>query len=115
MTYEEVSTLVESIGYPSAYYQFEEDTAKEPPFVVFYYPQRDDMFADNSNYAHIEQLMIELYTPEKDFDAEAAVETVLESNEITYYKSETYIDTERLYMAVYEAEVLINPADPEEG
>ena len=115
MTYEEVSTLVESIGYPSAYYQFEEDTAKKPPFVVFYFPQRDDMFADNSNYTHIEQLIIELYTPEKDWDAEAAVEAVLESNEITYEKEETYIESEQLYMAVYQAEVLISPADPEGG
>ena len=107
MTYEAVKELIEEVGYPTAYYQFEEKTEQKPPFVVYYFPERDDMFADNRNYRHIERLMIELYTDEKDFDAEAAVEAVLEANDIPYMKTWTYIDAELLYMAIFEAEVLI--------
>ena len=108
MTYKEIAQLIDGIGYPYAYYQFEKETAKEPPFICFYYPGRDDMLADNTNYAQITELVIELYTDNKDFAAEAAVESALEAAEIVYEKDETYIDSERMYMITYNTEVLIN-------
>ena len=108
MTYKEIAQLIDGIGYPYAYYQFEQETAKEPPFICFYYPGRDDMLADDSNYAQITELVIELYTDNKDFAAEAAVESALEAAEIVYEKDETYIDSERMYMITYTTEVLIN-------
>ena len=108
MTYKEIAQLIDGIGYPYAYYQFEQETAKEPPFICFFYPGRDDMLADDSNYAQITELTIELYTDNKDFAAEAAVESALEAAEIVYEKDETYIDSERMYMITYNTEVLIN-------
>ena len=108
MTYKEIATLVDGIGYPYAYYQFEKETAKEPPFICFYYPGRDDFLADDSNYKQITELVIELYTDNKDFTAEAAVEAALEAAEIVYEKDEAYIDSERMYMITYTTEVLIN-------
>ena len=108
MTYKEIAQLIDGIGYPYAYYQFEQETAKEPPFICFYYPGRDDFLADDSNYAQITELTIELYTDNKDFAAEAAVESALEAAEIVYEKDETYIDSERMYMITYNTEVLIN-------
>lgn len=108
MTYKEIAELIDGIGYPYAYYQFEKETAKEPPFICFYYPGRDDFLADDTNYAQITELIIELYTDNKDFAAEAAVESALEAAEIVYEKDETYIDSERMYMITYTTEVLIN-------
>ena len=107
-TYEGINSLLGSIGYPYNYDFFPENKVPAPPYMVFYYPNRDDFYADDSNYSHIEQLNIELYTDEKDFDAEAAVESVLESNGITFVKSEAYIDSENLYEVLYTMEVLIN-------
>lgn len=108
MTYKEIAQLIDGIGYPYAYYQFEKETAKEPPFICFFYPENNDFLADNTNYAHITELTIELYTDNKDFAAEAAVESALEAAEIVYEKDETYIDSERMYMITYTTEVLIN-------
>jgi hypothetical protein len=108
MTYKEIATLVDGIGYPYAYYQFEKETAKDPPFICFYYPENNDFLADNTNYAHITELTIELYTDNKDFAAEAAVEDALTTAGIVYEKDETYIDSERMYMITYTTEVLIN-------
>ena len=107
MTYKEIADLVDGIGYPYAYYQFTQATAKEPPFICFYYPGRDDFVADNSNYAPITELVIELYTDNKDFTAEGAVESALEAAEIVYDKDETYIESEKMYMVTYTTEVLI--------
>lgn len=108
MTYESINTMIESIGVEYAYYQFPEGTAVSPPFICFYYPERDDFYADNSNYAKIERLIIELYTKEKDFDIEAQIEVALTENEIPYVRYESYIDTEQLIMNTFESEVFIN-------
>lgn len=108
MTYKQIYTMVYGIGLPCAYYAFEEGTATAPPFVIFYYPTRNDFIADNSNYAHITQLNIELYTDEKDFAKEEAVETVLANAGLIYRKEEIYIDSERMYEVLYTMEVLIN-------
>ncbi len=108
MTYKELADMIEGIGLPFAYYQFPEGTEQAPPFVVFFYSQIDDLYADESNYQRIVTLNIELYTAEKDFVSEAAVEAVLAENELTYYKEENYIDSEKLYQIAYEMEVIIN-------
>ena len=108
MTYEQISTMIESIGVEYAYYQFPEGTAVAPPFICFYYPERDDMFADNINYVKIERLIIELYTKEKNFELEDAIEAKLTENEIPFVRYESYIDTEQLIMNTFESEVYIN-------
>lgn len=108
MTYKEVATMVSSIGLPFAYYQFPEGTGQAPPFVVFFYTHSDDLYADQENYQRISTLNIELYTREKDYDTEATVEGVLKNNHLTYYKEETYIDSEKMWQIAYEMEVIIN-------
>lgn len=108
MTYQEIAQMLDDLGVPYAYYQFTEGTAQEPPFICFYYPGIDDLYADNSNYQRITQLVIEVYTDNKDFALEARVESALSDAGLTYNKTETYIDEERLYMVTYESEVTIH-------
>ena len=108
MTYKEISDMIATIGLPYAYYEFPDGTQQEPPFVVFYLPESDDLYADNQNYVGIRKLYVELYTNEKDFSQEATVESVLSSNGITYRKVETYIDSERMWQITYETEVIIS-------
>ena len=108
MTYIEVSDMIRSFDFPYNYYQFPKGAAVAPPFVVFYFPESADFIADNKNYSGIRALTIELYTDEKDFQAEATIEATLEENEIPYTKTEIYIDDEQLFEVAYETEVLIN-------
>lgn len=108
MTYKEIAAMIESIGLPYAYYQFPEGTGQEPPFVVFFYSNTDDLYADESNYQRIVTLNIELYTREKDFEKEATVEGILQNSGLSYYKEENYIDSEKMYQIAYEMEVIIN-------
>lgn len=108
MTYKDIATMIESLDLPYAYYQFPEGTGQEPPFVVFFYSNIDDFYADESNYQRIVTLNIELYTREKDFEKEAAVEGMLQNSGLTYYKEENYIDSEKMYQIAYEMEVIIN-------
>lgn len=108
MTYKEIASMIESIGLPYAYYQFSEDTAEAPPFVVFFYSQTADLYADDLNFQRIEQLNIELYTSEKDFELEARIEKLLSDHGLTYYREESYLDSEKMYQIAYETEVIIN-------
>ena len=107
MTYTEINTIIESIGVPSAYYQFTADTAQPPPFICFYFDGNADLYADNRNYQKVAHLVIELYTDEKDFDREERVETVLNEADIAYNRMESYIDSERLYMVTYDTNLII--------
>lgn len=108
MTYKAIADMIATINLPYAYYEFPDGTQQEPPFIVFYYPESDDLFADNANYVGIRRLYIELYTNEKDFDKEATVESVLSSNGLSYRKIETYIGSERMFQITYETEVIIS-------
>lgn len=108
MTFQEISNMVEDIGLPFAYYQFPEGTGQQPPFICFYFPDNDDFVADNINYAKIEALRVELYTDEKDFALEAEVEAALNEAGLVYSRTETPIESERMYLVSYETEVLIN-------
>lgn len=107
MTYKQIDTMVGLMGLPYAYYQFPE-TGQKPPFICWYLEGIDDVYADNANYQRIVNLTIEFYSDEKDFTNEAAIESKLTLSGLTYTKTETYIDSEKMHQTVYEMEVLIN-------
>lgn len=115
MTYKEIATMIRAIGLPFAYHQFTEDTAQPPPFICFSYPQSDDLQADNANYQRIEQLQIDLYSDNKDFTNEAAIEAALFNAGLTWEKIENYIDSERMFMITYRSEVLITQEVQDNG
>ena len=100
--------MIDSIGLPYAYYQFPDNSGQQPPFICFYFPDNNDLVADNSNYQKIEGLTVELYTDAKDFALEAQVEAALKEAGLVYSRSETPIESERMYLVSYETEVLIH-------
>ena len=108
MTTQEIASMIESIGLPFAYYQFDEDTGQQPPFICFFYPEDNDVLADNVNYVKVNRLVIELYTDNKDFALEAAVEAALTGAGLVYSRSEEKLDDEKMYEVIYTTEVLIN-------
>lgn len=99
--------MIAEVGIPFAYYQFDNESAKEPPFICFYYPNDDDLKADNINYSRINQVVVELYTNNKDFELEKTVETVLMSHGLAFTRVETFIDSQQLYEVVFTTEIVI--------
>lgn len=106
MTTEQIKTMLDTVGIPTAYYQFP-TTLEGPPFLCFYYQSDNDVKADNLNYVTINHLVVELYTDTKDFDLEKTLETALKSNGLVWRKSEEYIDEERMNEVIYEMDVII--------
>lgn len=107
MTYQEIATMIGTVGLPFAYDHFTE-TAQAPPFICFMYPEGDDFIADNKNYKTIKRLQIELYTDNKDFALEHRLEGILKSYELPYSDDEAYLDDEHMYMHTYNTEVVIH-------
>ena len=107
MTREEIASMIGSLEIPFAYYQFPEGTQLVPPFICFYYSGSSDMMADNINYQKIDHLVIELYSKEKDFDLEAQLESALTGYDLTWARSEQYLDDEQLMVEVYDLDVII--------
>ena len=105
MTILQIAQLIESFGLPSTYYSFPTDKAPSLPYVIYYYPDRDDVMADNSNFVKVATLRIELYTDTKDFTLEDNIESLLP---FPYSKESLYIDSEKMYETIYESEVIIN-------
>lgn len=106
MTYQEINTMLQAIGLPVTYYQWPEGHAPEPPYLVFYYPGDNDFKADDRNFVKIRELVVELYTDEKDVELEETVEEALSG--MVYERDETYIDSERMFEVAYTMEVVIN-------
>lgn len=101
MTTREVKAMLDAVGLPTAYYQFPENTAQAPPVICFYYPKSRNFHADDDVYARAEELVVELYTPEKRFDLEAKVEEALNAHGLAWRREEHFMKAEHLIVEVY--------------
>ena len=111
MTYKEVNTMIAGIGLDYAYNHFTDDTEHRLPFICFYFSQADDFIADNTNYQPIRLLDLELYTENKDFALEETVEQTLNAHGLVYDKTETYLESELMYMVVFTTHVAITEGE----
>lgn len=112
MTYQEIAAMVASVGVPYAYYQFPDGTGQEPPFICFYFPESADFYADDAPYIPQAKLIVELYTDNKDFALETALERALTENGLAWKREETHLDSERMFMQAYR---MIAPLTTKEG
>lgn len=96
--------MIKSFGLPWRYSHFTETPV--PPYVVYYYPSDNDVFADDSNYINKRQLFIELFS--NDGEETALIESTLKQNNITWYKTRDFLNDENIFQITYESEVLID-------
>ena len=102
MTYEEICDMVTEMGLPFAYHHFAEGESPKPPFLIFLSPGEETFAADDRMYFSFKELDIELYTDKKEPEREAEIEDVLCRHHLFYTKTETWIESERLYEILYE-------------
>ncbi len=108
--------ILKQTGLPFAYDHFAEGESPEPPFLCYLLPGSDNFAADGRAYFKIDDVHIELYTDLKDPALERRLEDVLDAHNIFYDKSETWIDSEKLYEVLYQFEMEgLNHAEEEQG
>ena len=105
MTIENIVEMLQEMHIPFAYDHFAEGESPEPPFICYLIPGSDNFAADGKVYFKMNEVRIEVYTDFKDLDLESRVEGVLDGHEIFYNKSETWIQSEKLYEVMYSFEM----------
>lgn len=100
MTLEEFAKLLESTGFPVAFYEFPKEEPHDPPFICYVTPGPSQFGADGVVYYSGKNVQVELYTLQKDQEAEEKVETALAS--FYFLKDEGYLDDEKIYMVTYQ-------------
>lgn len=109
MTQAELYAALKSLGLPVAYSEFvstPENPAPPPLFICYQFANSDDMMADNQNYVEISNFDIELYTNKKDPATEKLVQDKLKSLSLPYSKSETWIDSEKMFQVIYAIQLI---------
>lgn len=111
MTIENLVEMLQELKIPFAYDHFAEGESPEPPFICYLLPGSNNFAADGKVYFKVNEVHIELYTDFKDLALEKKVEDIFDSRDIFYNKSETWIESEKLYEVLYifEMEVKSSP------
>ena len=102
---EELLQILSETQIHFAYHHFAEGESPEPPFICYLLPGSNNFSADGKVYYKINEVHIELYTDLKDLAVEQQLEDVLDEHGIVYNKSETWIESEKLYEVLYTFEM----------
>lgn len=103
MTLESLSALLKATGLPVTYREWPEGKAPPLPFICYLSSGANNFVADGQVYFSANPIRVELYTRIKSPDVEHLVEAALA--DIPWTKDETYIDSEKCYLILYEIEV----------
>ena len=98
---DELIDILNEIDLPYAYDHFAENESPAPPFVVHLTSGNNNFSADGRAYFKANEIHLELYTDMKDPELERKIETVLDSHGIFYDKTETWIESEKLYEVLF--------------
>jgi hypothetical protein len=101
---DKIITILDELGLPFAYDHFTEGEGPDPPFLCYRCPNSDNFAADGTVYFPITEIDIELYTDKKDPKIEKELEDLLVKSGIFFNKTETWIESEKLYEVLYSFE-----------
>jgi len=107
MTLSQLKTALETISNGAfqnkvAYRFFPADGAPQLPFICIMETQTENFKADSKVYLKRQNVYIELYSAQKDQTSEAAIEAMLDTNQLIWDKAEEYIPSEEMLEVVYE-------------
>ena len=101
----EFKAELEKLEIPIQYRSFSVGHAPSLPYILFYEDDSDNVFADNHNYFDVLNVSCELYTDEKDIGLETKLQKLLYDLEIQYNSTETFIDSENMYLKAYDVQI----------
>ena len=88
-----------------AYRQFRVGQAPTLPFMVYYVEDSNNFLADNKVYLAKQNVVVELYSENKDVTSEGLIEKMFNDNDIPWRKFEDYIESEHMNMVTYEVTI----------
>jgi hypothetical protein len=109
MQLKELKSILESTGMPVAFNHFDNQETTPPPYIVYFTPECQEVYADGIVVFQVTTIEILLYTAIKDLEAEQSLERTLNKCGLAYEKSQAWIDQDRLYETLYETELEESP------
>lgn len=107
MTYQEIYSALCETNLPVALNRWDMKHIPDLPYIVFTYPQNNDLQADNINYSEIVQLEIGLYSKTKNIALEHSVEAIITEHFGGFFKTSDYAVTDAVQETLYTTEVAI--------
>jgi hypothetical protein len=108
MKVNQIADMLAATGYDTTYLQWPEKQVPALPYICYYLPNMEPETADDTHWADINTLNVELYTKNKQFDVEAKVEQALLDAGLVFTKEETFLKDENMYEVLYMTEVIID-------
>ncbi len=103
MTLTEFATQLEKSGLPVAYEHFDEQDAPKMPFICYAEIGSNNFMADSKVYMPIKRVEVQLFTSNKDLDAEKDLEDAL--SEFSWNKECEFVDEEVCYRTIYTIQI----------
>ena len=101
----EFKAELEQLEIPIQYKAFASGQAPQLPYLIFYENDSDNIFADNSNWFDVLNVVCELYADNKDIELETKLQKLFYDLEIQYNSTETFIDSENMYLKAYDVTI----------
>lgn len=105
MILQEFHSILKSTGLPVAYLSFDETDVPDMPFITYQETGSNNFGADGIVYQPIKQMQVDLFTSNKDIEAEEKLETAFRNAVIFWQKVQTVDDNEDCQRYTYEVEV----------
>lgn len=102
---DKILEILNEMCIPYTYDHFAEGESPNPPFICYLNPGTGNFSANRRVYKKINEIHIELYTDFKDLSVESKVESVLDKYGIFYDRTETWIESEKIYKVLYSFEM----------
>lgn len=102
---EQLTAMLNELGLPYAYDHFAEGDDPSVPFICLRNTGTDNFSADGRVFVRVLKVDIELYTDRKDIPTERKLEEALDTMGVFWNREETWIESEKLYEAVYSFEM----------
>lgn len=102
MTLEKLDELLNSLGYPVAYYQFKEE--QELPYIAYLVVDGESFNADDKPTEEITNADIELYVEDKDLSIDSVenkIKKLLKDNELPWSYAERFIESEGVFQCTF--------------
>lgn len=104
MTYIDLMGEIRELGYPCEFEKF--DSPPTPPFVAIRSSRDSSVNMDNQNYLDIPGYFVECYSNKRDPLTETKIQNLLRELRLPFFKSQTWIESEKLYQVVYEIQLI---------
>jgi len=99
MQQSELYQLLSSTGLDVYFYQTGQPVS--PPYVVYLRDGTSSHGSDHKNFVRKDSYIVEFYSDEQDEANQSKIETALDNAGISYTTSESYIESESLYMVAF--------------